>query len=128
METKKIEEKVDNSTRLILAIITLLIVMAIVYFFVNKTIPDIEKNRAIKENICQNLCLTKNMSYERLAIEQHCLCSFKDEPNNPYEIGIIQDNNTIKSPEPLILTRADGTKYIVILNLTTKKIRIENVT
>lgn len=127
METKKLEEKVDNDTRLIIAIITLLIVTAIVYFFINKTIPDIEQNRAIKEGICQNLCEQKNMTYKTLDIEQNCMCSFKDEPNNQYLVGIIQENNSIKEPEAMIFNRSDGTKYIMILNFTTQKIICEDI-
>jgi hypothetical protein len=124
---KKVDEKVDNSTRLILAIITLLIVMAIIYFFVNKTIPDIEKNRAIKQNICEKLCEEKNMSYETLDIEMNCLCNYKEEPYMSYVVGIIKENNTIEEPKPIIFNRSDGTKYTYKINRTTQKIICEDI-
>jgi hypothetical protein len=132
METennKKVEEKVEKTSRkpLMLAILTLIIIVAITFFFTTSILPNISKTRINKEQTCQNLCEQKNMTYQTLDIEQNCMCSFKDEPNNQYLVGIINDNGSIIKPEPLILSRANGTEFTCTLNRTTQTIKCEDI-
>jgi len=129
MKEQKVEEEVEfvNKRYAIAILITIVVIIILIIFF-NKVIPNIENSRLAKEQICQNLCIKKNMTYYGVNVEQNCLCNYKGEEGlAPRIVGLIQENNSTKEPEPLIMTRADGTKFTCTMNRTTKSFRCEDI-
>lgn len=129
MDNSEVEKEVENNNKKTKWTIIILVMMLIIsYLFITIIIPDVTSKKMVeKEHICQKLCETKNMTYKETDTEQNCMCSYKNEPEMKYTVGIIQENNSVKEPEPLIMERADGTKFTCKINKTTQKIFCEDI-